>query len=82
MVAPTEQFIQADTERLDHNIGMRSARRMPIAISLRLWKPQAEGPPWWGAAIFNRVGDFKSPLLGSRHPRTKNNALPFSDSSG
>src|SRR5205814_8532828 len=34
-----------------------------------------------GAAIFNRrpneAGDFKSPLLGSRHPRTKSHAPVF-----
>jgi hypothetical protein len=42
-------------------------------MSPRVWKPQA--------AIFNRrlskVGDFKSPLLVLRHPRTKNNAPRF-----
>jgi hypothetical protein len=31
---------------------------------------------------FVKAGDFKSPFLGLRHPRTKNNASAFSNSSG
>jgi hypothetical protein len=48
------------------------------AVSPRVWKPQ-------GAAIFNRrllkVGDFKSPFLGLRHPAPKITPA-FSKSSG